>query len=116
MAFPKPQQEGVLKLRQMIFEEAAQHDVQVTENLKWGQPSYVAPKGTPLRIGAPKTGGFALYAHCQSSVISTFAAHHGKGFKIEGNRAVHFKSADDLDAPALRQLISHALLYKEKRG
>ena len=95
--------------------EAARLGVEIEESLKWGQPSYLAPKGTPIRIGLPKSGGFAVYAHCQSSVISDFAALHGTKFVIEGNRAVHFNALSDLDAPELRGLIAHALLYKEKR-
>ena len=113
--FPPPERAGAMELRNIIFEEAARLGVTVVESLKWGQPSYLAPNGTPIRIGLPKTGGFAVYTHCQSSVISDFATLHGSKFKIEGNRAVHFSSISELDAPELRSLITHALLYKEKR-
>ncbi len=77
-AFPEPARLGLLKLRALIFEEA--HHVGVgplVETLKWGQPSYLTEKskaGTTLRLGVPKSGGFAIYAHCQTTVISDFHA------------------------------------------
>ncbi|GLQ35712.1 hypothetical protein GCM10007939_19950 [Amylibacter marinus] len=100
-----------LELRALIYRTA--DDIgDVTENLRWGQPSYSTPQATPLRIGAPKTGGFALYAHCQSSVIPTFAQTFGAEFDIQGTRAVHFQSAADLQPEKLRLLIRHALTYR----
>mgnify|MGYP000592624135 CR=1 FL=1 len=41
--------------------------------LRWGQPAYLAPKGSTLRVGIPKSGGaFALFAHCQTTLIADF--------------------------------------------
>lgn len=111
-AFPSEAREGLLRLRALIFEVAG--DLEVREELRWGQPAYLAPKGSTLRLGAPKAGGFALYAHCQSTVISSYAEAFAGQDRIEGNRAVLFGDVSEIDAARLGQLIAHALRYHEK--
>lgn len=111
--FPKPAREIADALRQLIVETASELEVaELTESLKWGHPSFAASKGTPLRIGPHKSGDCALFAHCQSSVISTFAQLHGHQFKIDGNRAVILQAGDHPPLEELRPLIAHALTYK----
>ena len=116
-AFPPSAINGAMGLRALIYETAngiAGLD-EPTECLRWGQPSYITPIGSTLRVGIPKTGGFALYAHCQSAIISQFAQTFGADFKIEGNRAVIFQCMDDIQSKKLRLLVKHALTYKRKR-
>jgi hypothetical protein len=115
-AFPKPAQDGALVLRGLIFETAADlPDVSLlTECLRWGQPSYITPIGSALRIGIPKHGAFALFAHCQSTIISQIEQTFGNDFCIEGNRAVLFDTTEDIQPNKLRLLIEHALTYKRK--
>lgn len=104
---------GALALRALILDEAKSLGIEdVAECLRWGQPSYISPIGTALRIGAPKTGGFNLHAHCQTSVIPEFEEQFGSEFEIEGSRTVHFRTADDLHPDKLRLLIAHGLQYK----
>lgn len=105
--------DGALALRDLILDEARSLGIDdVDECLRWGQPSYISPIGTALRIGAPKSGGFALYAHCQTSVVSEFGAEFGSEFTIEGSRAVHFRSRREIRPTKLRLMIAHALQYK----
>lgn len=115
-AFPEAERAALLSLRGLIFETAAELGLAPPqESLKWGQPSYASKGGTPLRLGLPKTGGIALYAHCQTTVIAEFAALHGAEFEIEGNRAVHLTAEQASDQnTALRQLITAALTYHRK--
>ncbi len=113
-AFPPDARKGAEALRALIYEVAASLPdcPEPTECLRWGQPSYVTPKGTALRIGIPKEGGFGLYAHCQTTVISDFAQTSGQAFTIQGNRGVLFRSPADIKPDLLRQMIAHALMYK----
>ena len=86
----------------------------MTECLKWGQPAFTTPatkSGSTLRIGCPKSGGFALYAHCQTNIISSYAANFPGMDRIEGNRAVVFSDVDEIDSARLSHLIAHALRY-----
>jgi hypothetical protein len=116
-AFPPAARSGALALRALIYEAAkgVEDLAPPTECLRWGQPSYITPIGSTLRIGVPKSGGFALYAHCQSTIISEFAQTFGADFRIEGNRAVLFQSAHDIQPEKLRLMIEHALTYKRKK-
>ncbi len=57
--FPKADRKGLLKLRALIFETAAQTRGvgQLNETLKWGQPAYLTPvskSGSTIRLGLPK--------------------------------------------------------------
>ncbi len=111
-AVEAPERETLLAARDLIFDCAG--DIAVEECLKWGQPSYVAPKGSTLRLGVTKAGQAAIYAHCQSSIVSDFAAHFGADFEIEGNRAVMLGDFTPEDQDKLRALIRHGLTYKVK--
>ena len=114
-AFPEEERKGLLILRELIFDCAAQipETGGVQECLKWGQPSYLprAKKvGTTIRLGQPKTGGFAIYTHCQTRVISDFQDQFPDEFVIEGNRAIHFNS-NIIESAKLEFLIRNALSY-----
>lgn len=108
--------EGLLVLRAMVFEVADDLPQvgKVKEALRWGQPSYLTPEtksGSTLRLGIPKSGGFALFVHCQTSLISDYRAAFPDATNIEGKRAVLFKTADEIDPNRLKWLIRQALTY-----
>ncbi len=118
-AFPAPVRGSLLSLRGLIFSTAAEHPKvgRLQETLKWGQPAYLTPEtrsGSTIRLGVPKDGGFALYAHCQTTLISDFRSLFPDDFAFDGNRAVLFKDGDPLPAAPLRLLIASALTYHLK--
>lgn len=114
-AFPEPERAGLMRLRALIFETAEALDVgALEETLKWGQPAYLTPEtkaGTTIRLGRPKTGGFAVYAHCQTTVIPEFRSLFPDDFTYEGNRAIWLTAEDALPEEKLSMLISAALTY-----
>jgi len=65
-------------------------------------------------LGAPKTGGYAIFAHCHTDVISGFQTLFPQDFRYDGTRAVLFRALDDLDAVKLTLLIARALTYHLK--
>lgn len=107
---PESSRAGMMYLRERILEVANDMGITVEEALRWGQPAYLAPKGSTLRLGVPKTGGFAIYAHCGSSLIGDFASV-APDAKIEGRRAVCFNDLDEAKAQPLELLIAAALTY-----
>ena len=114
--YPGEARQGLLELRDLIFDVATHTAVvgRIQETLKWGQPAYLTPEtksGSTIRLGIPKTGGFAIYTHCQTSIISDFRSLFPDDFVYEGNRAIHFVSSDNLPADKLKLLISSALTY-----
>ena len=119
-AFPEPARTGLLRLRGLIFETAATTAGVGTlrETLKWGQPAYLTPEtrsGSTLRLGLPKQGGFAIYTHCQTTILSDFQSIFPGDFIYEGNRAIHFADNASLPLEKLRLLIRSALTYHLKR-
>lgn len=118
-AFAPLERAGLLALRQLIF-DVADREPQVgplEETLKWGQPAYLTSEtksGTTLRLGLPKTGGYAIFCHCQTTVVSDFRTLFGDDFTYDGNRAVVFSTDDDLQLDKLALLVSAALRYHLK--
>lgn len=118
-AFPDDARPGLLEMRDLIFDVAAETKGvgALEETLKWGQPAYLTPEtksGSTIRLGAPKDGGVALYAHCQTTIISDFRGLFPDEFTYEGNRAVRFAEGADLKPDALSFLIKSALTYHMK--
>lgn len=109
----------LLALRELIFETAADTPGvgRVEETLKWGEPAYLTPEtksGSTIRIAPNKIGGYAIFTHCQSSVLSDFLALFPGEFDVEGNRGLHFRAGDAPPLDALRPLIASALTYHQK--
>ncbi len=120
-SYPEPARAGLLRLRGLIFETAAATPEvgPLSEELKWGQPAYLTPatkSGSTIRLDAGRTGGFALYAHCRTSIISGFRDLFPEDFAYEGNRAVHFGDDEVLPLAKLRLLVHSALTYHLKRS
>lgn len=87
------------------------------ETLRWGQPSYLTTEsksGSMIRIDRVKStpGQYALYVHCQTSLIEMFKERYPNAFGYDGNRAILFDVNDVLPEEALRHCIALALTYK----
>ncbi|MCR8724893.1 DUF1801 domain-containing protein [Frigidibacter sp. ROC022] len=113
-AAPASARPGLRTLRALILSVAAETPgaEPLTETLRWGQPAYLAPKGTALRLGTHRAASFALFAHCQSRVIPAFRDGPGAGFRLDGTRAVLFDRVDEIRPGPLSSLIRHALTYR----
>lgn len=107
--FPEDVRAPLQHLRARIFAVAQAAGISLEEALRWGQPAYLAPKGSTIRLGVPKTGGYALFTHCQSSLMADFRAVCPE-LQYDGNRAVHF-SANETPPAAIDLLIKAALTY-----
>ena len=119
-AFPDEARASLLAMRDLIFDvaETTGGVGRLEETLKWGQPAYLTPEtksGSTIRLGVPKEGGAALFAHCQTTIIADFRGAFPDAFTYDGNRAVRFSPGDDLKPDALALLIKSALTYHQKR-
>ncbi|MDZ4368053.1 MAG: DUF1801 domain-containing protein [Afipia sp.] len=108
----------MLRLRQTILAVAAANpDIgPLTETLKWGEPAWLPKRprtGTTVRAGALKGSSthYALYVHCQTSLIETFRRHYPEQFSYEGNRALVFAAGSEPPAEPLAHCIALALAY-----
>jgi hypothetical protein len=116
--FPRPVRKKLMALRCLIIDVASETEGvgELTETLKWGQPSYLTqrPKsGSTIRLGREKktAGDFAIYFKCQTSLVPTFKKLHKNKFRFEGNRAILFNLDDKIPIPELSQCIAMALTY-----
>jgi len=104
------------RLRKLIFAVAdAERAGPVEEALRWGQPAYLAPKGSTIRLGQAKTGEAALFVNCRTALIEGFRPVAPEGMRFEGTRAVLFDPGDEIDEAALAILIARALTWHGRR-
>ncbi len=116
--YPKEIKVKLLFLRQLIFEVASQTDGvgELEETLKWGQPSYVTTQsksGSLIRLDQLKShpGKYAMYFHCQTTLVDTFKEMYRDRFEFAGNRSIIFSAADDIPLAELKHCVSMALTY-----
>ena len=116
-AYPSELRNKLFLLRQLIFDVADDLTATggLTETLKWGQPSYLtkSKSGTTIRIDQIKSEPtqYALYFHCQTTLVETFRQLFPDTFIYSGNRAILFNTQDKLAEDELRQCIEMALTY-----
>lgn len=113
--YPETAQEQMKTLRELVLDVANDTPEINTleETLKWGEPSFLAPKGSTLRMDwkAKNPNQYALYFQCSSMLVSTFRLIYGNTFNYEGNRAIVFQLKDELPMEELRNCIRTTLQY-----
>lgn len=112
-AFPQSTRTGVLALRDLVLETAGSlpKAQPLKEALRWGQPAYLAPKGSTIRLGGHKAASFALFVHCQSRLMGDFTLAFPGEDRIDGNRAILFDDPGQIDNTRHGWLIARALTY-----
>lgn len=122
-AYPDKLRQKMLHLRNVIFEVACDTDGvgDIEETLKWGQPSYLTlrPKtGTTIRIDQHDAEGdeYAMYFHCQTTLIDSFREQFSDEMRFEGNRAIVFGIDEELPMAALKECIALALTYHRRKS
>ncbi len=102
-------------LRKLVLEAAAEiPDLgPLEETLKWGEPSYLAKKGSTLRMDwkAKAPDQYALYFKCTSKLVQTFRVVYGDSFNYEKNRAIVFGLKERLPKRKVKKCIKAALTY-----
>ncbi|SMP14195.1 DUF1801 domain-containing protein [Shimia sagamensis] len=92
----------------------------LTENLKWGQPSFAPQKrmGTPIRLSWSQKSPerVEMLVHCQTSLVEAWRHKFGDLFDYDGTRAVHIDLAAHLPEEALHIMAVMALTYHKTKG
>ena len=113
--YPNTVREKMLNLRRLIIEAAEEIETlaEIEETLKWGEPSYLAKKGSTLRIDwkEKNPGQYAIYFKCTSKLVPAFKATYRDLFTFEGNRAIVFNLEDKLPESAVKKCIKAGLTY-----
>jgi hypothetical protein len=119
--YPSNVKKKLLELRDLIFSIASKtHGVgNLTETLKWGQPSYLTQEtktGTTLRIDKVKKSfdKYVIYVHCQTTLIESFRKKYKKEFQFDGNRGIIFNISDNIPKEKISEFIKSALTYQKR--
>ena len=117
-AFPAPSRAALLKIRQMIFECAAQDEAigELTETLKWGEPAYLTAQtgsGSTIRLGFKDKlpDSVAVYFNCQTTIVNEIQQRYPNKFKCENNRALLLPVNKPIPKKELSECLNIALKY-----
>ena len=122
-AIPDAARACLLPLRAMIFETAAENAAigELSETLKWGQPSYLTEQtkaGSTLRLGTHgESGEPAIFVICTTDLIDRFKTHYPDEWTYQGNRVLlpGWTPADQMNMTqrdALRHCMAMVLTHK----
>ncbi|MBL0085189.1 MAG: DUF1801 domain-containing protein [Ideonella sp.] len=117
--YPKDIRAKLLRLREMIFEVAAETPGvgALEETLKWGEPAYLTPEtrsGSTIRIAWKKSQPeqYSMYFICTTNLVETFRSLFPSDFQFEGNRAINFKAEAEIREDSVRFCIAAALTHR----
>ena len=120
--YPKEIKSKLMFLRQLIFDVASKTPGvgELEETLRWGQPSYLTTQtlsGSPVRIDQIKSqeGKYAIFFHCQTTLVDTFKEMYRGQFEFGGNRSIIFNLEDKVPMEELSHCVSMALTYHLSR-
>ncbi len=121
-AYPSGMRRKLLVLRELIFDTAAGIDGvgEIDEALRWGEPAYLTSQsrsGSTIRVGWKKSSPsqYAMYFHCQTTLVQTFRTLFPRDFRYEGNRAIVFGEADVVPVETLSFCVAAALTYHRQK-
>ncbi|MFD2564690.1 DUF1801 domain-containing protein [Aquimarina rubra] len=113
--YPDHVREKIEHLRNLIIETANEISgiTSLEETLKWGEPSFLAKKGSTIRIHwkEKQPNQYAMYFQCTSKLITTFKVLYKETFQFEGNRAIIFPMRFTIPEKELKTCITAALTY-----
>jgi len=113
--YPTKVRKQMKDLRKLVLNVAKELDevAYLEETLKWGEPSYLAKKGSTIRMDwkAKKPDQYAMYFKCTSKLVESFRKVYGDTFNYEKNRAIVFKLDDKIPEKELKNCIKAGLRY-----
>ena len=117
-AYSKEMRKNLMHLRHLILATASVTEGvgKIEETLRWGQPSYLttaSKSGSMIRIDRVKSKQeqYAMFFHCQTTLVATFGELYPRELKYAGNRGIIFDENDEIPEEELRHCISLALTY-----
>lgn len=112
--YPAAVRRKLMHIRKIILDVAANENLgEVTETLKWGEPSYLARNGSTLRIDwKPRNPQWlSMYFNCRTTLVETFRQLFGDVLDYSGNREVRLPLDEDLPIAELQTCIYMTLNY-----
>lgn len=117
--YPETVRPKLLALRQLLLDTAGSVIGldNVTETLKWGEPSYLCQTGSTVRMDwKPRSPEhYALYFHCQTTLVETFRELYRDELEFDGKRAILFDLECELPTTVVTHCIELALSYHQRK-
>ncbi len=114
-ALPADMRKKLLRLRKLVFDAARESSEigVVEETLKWGEPGYLAKKGSTVRLAVHSkvADRYGVYFNCQTSLVETFRELYSDQLKFDGKRAIVFDRGDKIPDQIVKHCIAMSLNY-----
>ena len=118
--YPAPARSKLMEFRGLILATAKAENVgEITETLKWGQPSYLtAPKiGSTIRLGwSEKTPErVSVYFICTTHLVDRFRDIYPDTFTYDSGRVIHFDLTETIPETEFSHCLAMALTYHRNK-
>ena len=113
-AFPELARNQLLAIRNSIFDiPGTEHISEITETLKWGEPSYLSKYGSTVRLSwkSKYPGHVSVFFNCKTSLVETFRELYRDDFIFIENRELRFLIAEPIPMAQLMSCITMSLRY-----
>ncbi|MCY4101293.1 MAG: DUF1801 domain-containing protein [Rhodobacteraceae bacterium] len=115
--FPEPRRELLFDLRDMIYRvsEADERIGDLSEELRWGDPSYITTQtnsGSTVRLGLFGKTKVVLLFHCKTSLVEDFKQKYSNELEYSKNRVIVIDPLSVPPTEILENCIHASLTYK----
>ena len=117
--YPNSVRIRIEELRTVLLNTACELELgQVEESLKWGEPSYSAKAGSPIRMDwKPKSPDkYYIFFNCQTKLVDTFRELYGELLEFDGNRAIVLSVSEPLPETAIKHCLELGLTYQKRKN
>lgn len=114
LSYPEKAASVARRIKHLIYESAENGSISnIEESLKWGEPSFKAPKGTPIRMDWKEKSPdkFFIFFNCQTSIINTLRVVFKDILDFEGTRSIVLNLDEALPEEILKRCFAVALKY-----
>ncbi len=118
-SYPNDARTKLEEIRALILSTAIEENLgEISEQLKWGEPSYSCKFGSPIRIDwKPKhPDQVSVYVNCKTTLIKTYKEVYGSAFQFVDNREIVLPVSEPTPTPELRACMLMALKYHKLKG
>ena len=113
-AFPELANHQLMAVRKLIFDiSGTEHIPEITETLKWGEPSYLSKYGSTVRLGwrSKYPDHISVFFNCKTSLVETFRELYRDDFQFIDNRELRLLIAKSIPMAQLMSCITMSLRY-----
>lgn len=93
---------------------ADESSIKIEERSKWGQLSFAAPNGTPIRIDKISDTQIGFFVHCQTNLVEAGESIFSDTLNFSKNRAIILAIDQALPEEQLKVCIDQAFHYHLK--